>query len=147
MNMEENNEILEDVQQEVVAEESVAKKAAKAMVEDEGGERKTNLSWVAVLNGEMLNSKWFRKQIGAIILLAICLFAYIANRYAAQQEMIEIDKLKREVQDAKFLSLSESALLEQNCRQSSVEEYFQNIGDTTMKSPNIPPIVLKMKKN
>ena len=49
---------------------------------------------------------------------------YISNRYSCQQEMIEIDKLKKDLTDIKYDALTRSSELMEKSRQSRIEEYI-----------------------
>ena len=49
---------------------------------------------------------------------------YIDNRYTSQQELIEIDRLKKELIDIKYDALTRSSELMEKSRQSRIEEYI-----------------------
>ncbi len=72
----------------------------------------------------------------ALILLGIII--YITNRYQAQTEMIEEDKLHEELQDWKYRSMTRNSELTLRCRQSQLEEQMKAMGDSTLCSSNDP---------
>ena len=63
---------------------------------------------------------------------------YISNRYQAQSEMIEEDKLHKDLQDWKYRSMTRNSELTFRCRQSQLEEQMKAMGDSTLCSSNEP---------
>ena len=53
-----------------------------------------HITWRSILGGEVL-VHLMRKQANLIILIMILVILYIDNRYSSQQELIEIDRLKK----------------------------------------------------
>ena len=72
----------------------------------------------------------------ALILLGI--IVYITNRYQAQNEMIEEDRLHEELQDWKYRSMTRNSELTFRCRQSQLEEQMKAMGDSTLSCSNDP---------
>ena len=72
----------------------------------------------------------------ALILFGVVL--YITNRYQAQQEMIEEEKLRSELQDWKFRSMTRNSELTFKSRQSQLEKQLKNMGDSTLLPSNEP---------
>ena len=81
---------------------------------------------------------WFRRQLGAIALILFGVVLYITNRYQAQQEMIEEEKLRSELQDWKFRSMTRNSELTFKSRQSQLEKQLKNMGDSTLLPSNEP---------
>ena len=50
-----------------------------------------------ILGGDFLTADVMRKQTGVIILVAFFTMIYVSNRYSCQQDMIEINELKKEL--------------------------------------------------
>ena len=96
-------------------EEAVNKKA-------EEGKKKKSTSLKSILGGDIL--------------------AYIHNRYASQQQQIEIDRLKKELIDIKYDALTRSSELMEKSRQSRIEEYISNKESDLQTSTN-PPYLIK----
>ncbi len=56
--------------------------------------------------------------------------------------MIEYDKLKKELQDAKYKALSSSSELTEKSRESNVLEMLKNNNDSTIKIASDPPYII-----
>ena len=54
-----------------------------------------HMSIRSILGGDILANDFFKRQTRLLILIMILTVLYIDNRYSSQQELIEIDKLKR----------------------------------------------------
>lgn len=80
----------------------------------------TNLR--SIINGDMLNAKVVRNQIGVFFLITFFVFIYISNRYACQRNLVKINKLTKELTDAKFRALSSTSELTEKSRESRVLE-------------------------
>lgn len=106
--------------------------------------RHSNASLRSILGGDFLTTDWLRRQLGVIILIAIFTIIYISNRYSSQQELIEIDKLKKELQDIKYDALTRSSELLEKSRRSRIEEYLKETHDSTLQTATIPPFKLKI---
>ena len=85
-----------------------------------------NFTLQTVLGGDILTAAILRRQIWLIVLITFFVFLYIANRYRYQQQMIEYDKLKKELQDAKYKALSSSSELTEKSRESNVLEMLKS---------------------
>ena len=68
-------------------EEAVNKKA-------EEGKKKKRTSLKSILGGDILATDFFRRQTKLLVLIMVFIIFYIHNRYASQQQQIEIDRLK-----------------------------------------------------
>lgn len=95
-----------------------------------------------ILGGDILTNDFFRRQIKLLVLLVIFAIIYISNRYSCQQEMIEIDQLKKELIDIKYDALTRSSELTEKSRQSHIEEYVSQEGSALQTSTN-PPYLIK----
>lgn len=101
-------------------------------------------NFTGLLFGEFLASEVLRKNIGFILLVAFCMLLYIGNGYSSQQELIELNKLKEEVEDVKYNALIRSSELLERSRQSHIEEHLKSIGDTMLQTATISPFVIKV---
>ena len=95
-----------------------------------------------ILGGEILTHKFFRRQFRLLIELVICTIIYISNRYACQQQLIEIDRLKKELTNMKYNALTRSSELTERSRQSKIEEYVSREKSDLQTSTN-PPYLIK----
>ena len=91
-----------------------------------------------ILGGEVLNSKFAKKQAGIIILLVVLSFFYTGNRYSCEKQLAKIDKLQKELIKVKYTYLTISSELMTLSRQSKVEKIIQSKGINLEKS-TVPP--------
>jgi hypothetical protein len=102
------------------------------------------LSLRKILGGDILNTAAIRRQIWLFILIVFFLILYIANRYRCQQNIIEIDHLQKELQDAKYKALSSTSQLTEKSRQSNVLKLLKNNEDSVLKMANQPPYIISI---
>ena len=76
-------------------------------------------------------------------LLMILTVLYIDNRYSSQQELIEIDKLKKDLIDIKYDALTRSSELMEKSRQSRIEEYISTEDSPLQTATNRPYLIKK----
>jgi len=95
-----------------------------------------------ILNGNILTKKFFRKQYLLIILLVVLSIGYIDNRYASEKQIAKVVMLKKNIQDAKYESLTISAELMKISRQSNILLLMQSKG-MQLKPGSTPPIVIE----
>ena len=101
----------------------------KAFTESEGVDQRPNVSLREILGGDILTAGWLRRQMGLILLCTFFAIIYITNRYSAEQEMIEIEKLKTE--------------LTVKTRQSQIEKSLRQTPDSVLQSRKEPPFLIK----
>lgn len=101
-----------------------------------------NVTLGKILGGEMLNTQFLRQQIWVIVLITLFIIVYISNRYKCQQNLIKIDNLQSELEDAKYRALSSSSDLMQQTRESKVLERLHNDKDSTLHIPTQPPYII-----
>ena len=119
-------------------EEQISKKKIyNALVNEEDDSEKKDMEHLKdVLQALSINGLWFKKQLGVLALILLGIIIYITNRYQAQSEMIEEDKLHEELQDWKYRSMTRNSELTLRCRQSQLEEQLKAMGDRTLCSTN-----------
>ena len=83
-----------------------------------------HMSIRSILGGDILANDFFKRQTSLLILIMVLTILYIDNRYTSQQELIEIDRLKKELTDIKYDALTRSSELMEKSRQSRIEEYI-----------------------
>lgn len=101
-----------------------------------------NVTLGKILGGEMLNTQFLRQQIWVLVLITLFIIVYISNRYKCQQNLIKIDNLQSELEDAKYRALSSSSDLTQQTRESKVLERLHNDKDSTLHIPTQPPYII-----
>lgn len=94
-----------------------------------------------VLNGSILTKRFLQKQYGLIIMISVLAFFYVDNRYYCETQIAKEVKLKKQIQDLKYESLTNSAELMQLSRQSNVMNMINEYGIKLMRTPT-PPIVI-----
>ncbi|MEG1685845.1 MAG: FtsL-like putative cell division protein [Bacteroides sp.] len=95
-----------------------------------------------ILGGDILANDFFKRQTKLLVLIMFFTIIYISNRYTCQQEMIEIDQLKKELTDIKYDALTRSSELMEKSRQSRIEEYISTQESELQTSTN-PPYLIK----
>lgn len=103
-----------------------------------------NVTLRKILGGDILNAQIIRKQIWVIVLAAMFIIVYISNRYKCQQDLILIDKLTKDLKDAKYRALSSSSELTQQTRESKVLEQLRNDKDSTLHISSQPPYIINV---
>ena len=89
--------------------------------------------WKSVIRQMSIDGQWFNRQIGVIILAVAGIIIYITCRYQAQQEIIQEEQLRKDLQDWKFKTLTRNSELTLKTRQSQIENALKNFGDSTLK--------------
>lgn len=130
----------QEVQTQEEQEQSSKSKIYNALVneEDDDSQKKDIEHLKDVLQALSIDGLWFKKQLGVLALILLGIIIYITNRYQAQTEMIEEDKLHEELQDWKYRSMTRNSELTLRCRQSQLEEQLKAMGDSTLCSSNEP---------
>ncbi len=102
--------------------------------------KKTSLK--SILGGDILATDFFRRQTKLFVLIMVFVIFYIHNRYAAQQQIIEIDRLKQELIDIRYDALTRNSELMERSRQSRIEEYISK-KETELKTSTNPPYLIE----
>ncbi len=95
-----------------------------------------------ILGGDFLSAEMVRRQIWLFVLLVVFCIAYVAIRYQCQQDLIAIDKLEKELLDAKYKALSCSSTLTEKCRESHVLDALKQNKDSLLHIPDQPPYII-----
>lgn len=112
-------------------------------IEDEAPMSK-NFTLGKILGGDILTTQTMRRQIWLFLLITFFVVLYISNRYNCQQDLIEIDKLQKELQAAKYKALSTSSQLTEKSRESRVLELLQANNDSLLKIPSQPAYIIQI---
>lgn len=105
-------------------------------------ERRKRHSWRSIVGGDILTTALFQNQGKMIALIMLLVLFYINNRYACQQQLIEIDKLKKELTDVKYDALTLSSELMEKSRQSRIEEYIAS-KNSQLGTATKPPYLIR----
>ena len=98
----------------------------------------------SILGGDFLTAAMVRRQIWLFVLMVIFTVVYVAFRYQCQQDMIAIDKLEKEVLDAKYRALSCSSTLTEKYRESHVLKALKQNKDSLLHVPTLPPYIINV---
>ena len=100
-----------------------------------------HMSIRSILGGDILANDFFKRQTSLLILIMVLTILYIDNRYTSQQELIEIDRLKKEMIDIKYDALTRSSELMEKSRQSRIEEYISTEESHLETATNRPYLI------
>lgn len=106
----------------------------------------SRISFREILGGDMLNARWIRSQIWLMLLIVFFTFTYVAFRYQCQQDMIEINKLKSNLKDAKYKALSTSSELTERCRESHILKMLKQQHDSLLQTSDKPPYIIYVRE-
>ena len=110
-------------------------KAAKAIEQLASEEDTVDISLTTIIGGDILATRWFKRQLFFVFVLAILSVLYITNRYAYQQEKIERKKLTQELEDHRKRAIVAECNLIDFCRRKNIEA---NLSDTTLRVSTEP---------
>lgn len=107
----------------------------------------SSVSLRAILGGDILNAQFFRRQLWLILLVVAFLICYVAIRYQCQQDIIAIDRLEKELQDARYKQLASSSSITEKCRESHILEMLKTANnDSLMQISDQPPYVINVPR-
>ena len=129
---------------EIVEEPTSLRDAIKETATEDEAPQSKNFTLRKILGGDILSTQTIRSQIWVILLITAFLIVYISNRYSCQQDLIQIDKLQKELQDAKYKALASSSQLTEKCRESHVLDMLKANNDSLLKIANQPPYIIKV---
>lgn len=120
--------------------------AIREQAREDEQEQSINFTLRKILGGDFLTARMIRQQIGLILLIVFFIIIYISNRYSCDKNLIEIDRLNKELLDAKFKALSSSSELTEKCRESNVLQMLKNNKDSILKIPSQPPYIINVSE-
>ena len=85
-------------------------------------------SVVRVFGGNILTESFIINNMRFFAILLIIIFVFISHRYSYLQQMSEIERLQRELKDAKYESLTISSSLTEAGRQTEIEKLIKQYG-------------------
>ena len=145
---EEKIEVIEEKKQEKAASEDEMLKETLQKIRETASEEDPRpsgqLSLRTILGGDLLTTDIVRSQIWLFVLIVVFAIVYVAFRYQCQQDMITIDKLERDLMDAKFKALSSSSTLTEKCRESHVLDVLKQNQDSLLHQADQPPYIIEV---
>lgn len=144
----ENNPVNTAKEEESIAEQkfNAAIKKINDNAREEDVPPSSRISFREILGGNMLSTRWIRSQIWLMLLIVLFTFAYVAFRYQCQQDMIQINKLKANLKDAKYKALSTSSELTERCRESHILKMLKQQHDSLLKTSDKPPYIIYVEE-
>ena len=118
----------------------------KEKAKEEDPKLTSTMTLRTILGGDFLTADMVRRQIWLFVLMVIFTILYVAFRYQCQQDMIAIDKLEKEVLDAKYKALSSSSTLTEKCRESHVLEALKQNKDRLLHIADQPPYIIYIEE-
>lgn len=110
---------------------------------DDRKDRKKKNILFSVLLGEVLYDKWVTSHLSSIMLILLFFICYVALRYEVQGQMVRIDKLKKELVDIRYISLTRKSELMERSRQSCIEELVNKSGSELRTATDRPFLIKK----
>ena len=143
-----NNEAVTPLTEEEEKEKEEEKEVEKikAAIEEQAREdeqpQSSNFTLRKILGGDILSARLLRNNIWLIITIVFFTIVYISNRYSVQKYLIDIDKLRNELDDAKYRALSSSSQLTEKTRESHILEILKTRKDSILKMSDRPPYII-----
>lgn len=97
-----------------------------------------------ILGGDILTAQMIHDNIWLFVLIVFFVIIYISNRYSVQKDLLELDRLNTELEDAKYRALSSSSNLTEKSRESHVLEMLKNSPDSALRQPDKPPYIIQV---
>lgn len=123
------------------AEEEKEREAYKKLTSDTDDVK--DISLRTVIGGDFLGSRWFRKQLGFVALIAAMAIIYVTNRYNCQQEIINKKLLNAKLEDRRKRAVVAECDLTEFCRRSNIQRL---LNDSTLRISNDSYYYLHVEK-
>lgn len=133
----------EPQQQQEAPQASLKEVIAKQAIEEEAS-GSSSFALRKILGGDILTAQIIRRQIWLVILIVFFVIIYISNRYNIQNDIIELDKLQKELQDTKYKALSTSSQITEKSRESNVLDMLKNNKDSVLHIATQPPYIINI---
>ncbi len=99
-----------------------------------------------VLGGDILSTELVRRQVWLFLLIVVFIVVSVAFRYQCQQDMIQIDKLEKDLKDARYKALESASTLTEKCRESHVLNILRANQDSTLHTSDQPPFIINTEE-
>ena len=127
-------------------EEKTLKEAIREQAREDENPNASTFTLPRILGGDFLTAVMIRKYIWVIILITAFSIVYVSNRYRCQKAMLEIDRLEKELVDAKYKALSSESQLTEMSRESNVIKMLEHSKDSMLQVAKQPPYIIKVPK-
>lgn len=133
----------QEPQQQEAPQASLKEVIAKQAIEEEAS-GSSSFTLRKILGGDILTAQIIRRQIWLVILIVFFVIIYISNRYNIQNDIIELDKLQKELRDTKYKALSTSSQITEKSRESNVLDMLKNNKDSVLHIATQPPYIINV---
>ncbi len=133
----------QETPQQEAPQASLKEVIAKQAIEEEAS-GSSSFTLRKILGGDILTAQIMRRQIWLVILIVFFVIIYISNRYNIQNDIIELDKLQKELQDTKYKALSTSSQITEKSRESNVLDMLKNNKDCVLHIATQPPYIINV---
>lgn len=107
-------------------------------------EKKKNKGTIrTILGGDLLLSPFLQRQLGLFLLIAALIIVYVGNRYAFQQEQVQIKELRDSLSDVRYEALARSSELMEKSRESNIQRFIVEQGSELKISTDAPVVIKK----
>ncbi|MBQ4063597.1 MAG: hypothetical protein IJC92_04895 [Bacteroidaceae bacterium] len=94
-----------------------------------------------IFGGRILDNEIFLNNAWLLGIIVIYAFIYVSNRYAFQQELREIEHLKKVRLDLRYDLLTRKSEFSDKSRQSNIENYIKE-NNSELKTATQPPYTI-----
>ena len=95
-----------------------------------------------IFGGRFFGSEFFLENVWLLGMIVIYAFIYVSNRYAYQQELREIEHLKKVRLDLRYDLLTIQSEFSDKSRQSHIERFIQEY-NSELKTATQPPFYIE----
>ena len=137
MEEDKNIDVQQPVNDEAAAKESGLKETIQKIKEsasEEDPRPSGQLNLRTILGGDLLTTELVRSQIWLFVLIVV----------QCQQDMIAIDRMEKELKEAKYKALSSSSMLTEKCRETHVLEMLKLNEDSLLHQADQPPYIIEV---
>lgn len=96
--------------------------------------------------GGVIIARALQRQIGLVLLVCVFLIIYINNRYVCQKKLVEIDRMERQMVEARYKAIVCTSILTEKSRESNIMQMLKAYGDSTLTIPMDPPYLIQVEE-
>ena len=96
--------------------------------------------------GGVIIARALQRQIGLVLLVCVFLIIYINNRYVCQKKLVEIDRMERQMVEARYKAIVCTSILTEKSRESNIMHMLKVYGDSTLTIPMDPPYLIQVEE-
>ena len=96
--------------------------------------------------GGIIISRFIQRQMGVVLVIVCFLLVYISLRYTCQLKRVEISRVEKSIEKARYKATVCSSELTEKSRESSVLKRLAECGDSSLTLSNEPPYLIKIEE-